>query len=257
MTQDAASAPAQQFTIGNVLGTSFAVLGRNIVAFGVLALGLGVLSLSATLAGAGYMVWTVGSGEASHQILPMILAGVGIFVVFIVVGNLLTATVSYGVFQDLRGQPAGLGGCLARGVASILPVIVASLLFSFLVGLGFILLVVPGVILLLACWLYVPVIVVEKRGIVESLRRSAFLTRGRRWRMFGLWLVVGIASNLSTTVLEKVAAAVIGDWGGAVVYYVWYSATTAFMAVMTAVSYYYLRADKEGVAIDDIAAVFD
>jgi len=161
MTQDAASAPAQQFTIGNVLGTSFAVLGRNIVAFGVLALGLGVLSLVATLAGAGYMVWTVGSGEASHQILPMILAGVGIFVVFIVVGNLLTATVSYGVFQDLRGQPAGLGGCLARGVASILPIIVASLLFSFLVGLKFILLVVPDVILLLTCWLYIPMIVVE------------------------------------------------------------------------------------------------
>ena len=78
MTQDAVSAPAQQFTIGNVLETSFAVLWRNIVPFGVLALGLGVLSLAATLAGAGYMVWTVGSGEASHQILPMILAGVGI-----------------------------------------------------------------------------------------------------------------------------------------------------------------------------------
>ena len=252
MTQDAVSAPAQQFTIGNVLETSFAVLGRNIVPFGVLALGLGVLSLAATLAGAGYMVWTVGSGEASHQILPIILAGVGIFLVFVIAANLLTAAVSYGVFQDLRGQRAGFGGCLARGVASILPVMVASLLFSLLVGLGLLLLVVPGVIV----WLYIPVIVVEKRGIAESLKRSAFLTRGRRWRMFGLWLVVIIASQLSTTVLEKVSTAVIGDWG-AVIVYVWYSATTAFTAVMTAVSYYYLRADKEGIAIDDIAAVFD
>ena len=48
-----------------------------------------------------------------------------------------------------------------------------------------------------------------------------------------------------------------GDWSDAVVYYVWYSTTTAFIAVMTAVSYYYLRADKERIAIDDIAAVFD
>jgi hypothetical protein len=35
------------------------------------------------------------------------------------------------------------------------------------------------------------------------------------------------------------------------------AAVTAFIAVMTAVSYYYLRVDKEGVAIDEIAAVFD
>ena len=50
MTQVAAGAP--QFTIGRVLGTSFAVLWRNIVPFGVLALGLSALSLVATLAGA-------------------------------------------------------------------------------------------------------------------------------------------------------------------------------------------------------------
>ena len=39
--------------------------------------------------------------------------------------------------------------------------------------------------------------------------------------------------------------------------YVWQALFTAFSAVMTAVSYYYLRVDKEGVAIDEIAAVFD
>ena len=256
MTQDAASAHAQQFTIGNVLGTSFAVLGRNIVPFGVLALGFGVLNFLATLAGGGYVTRTVASGEVSHQILPIILGGIGIFLVYVITTNLLTATLNYGVFQDLRGQRAGFGGCLARGVASILPVMIASLLFSILTGIGFILLVVPGVMLWMAWWLYIPVIVVEKRGIVESLKRSAFLTAGRRWRMFWLWVVVTIASQLASAVLQKVSAAAIGDWGGVVIY-VWYAATTAFTAVMTAVSYYYLRVDKEGIAIDDIAAVFD
>jgi hypothetical protein len=256
MTQDAASAPAQQFTIGNVLETSFRVLGRNIVPFGVLSLGVGVLSLVAIGAGAGYFIWTLTSDQASRHLLPMILAGVGIFVVVIVATNLVTAALSYGVFQDLRGQRAGFGACLSRGVASILPVMVASLLFALLVWLGMLFLIVPGVIVWLTCWLYIPVIVVEKRGILESLRRSAFLARGRRWRMFGLWLVVVIASQLSTTIVQQISAAVIGNWGG-VVTYIWYAVTTAFMAVMTAVSYYYLRVDKEGIAIDDIAAVFD
>ncbi len=67
MSQDAASAPAQQFTIGNVLETSFAVLARNIVPFGALALGLGGLILMDALVG---RLWTVQvpSAEASHVI---------------------------------------------------------------------------------------------------------------------------------------------------------------------------------------------
>jgi hypothetical protein len=32
---------------------------------------------------------------------------------------------------------------------------------------------------------------------------------------------------------------------------------TAFAGVMVAVGYYYLRAEKEGIIIDDIAKVFD
>jgi hypothetical protein len=151
MTQEAASAPAHQFTIGNVLGTSFGVLRRNIVPFGLL---------------------------------------------------------------------------------------------------------IPGVLIWLAYWLYVPAIVVEKRGIIESFRRSSFLTRGRRWRVVGLWLVVGVAWLLVSSGLTRVLASAMGGWSfGAL--YISDAAVTGFCAVATAVSYFYLRVDKEGVGIDDIAAVFD
>ena len=91
---------------------------------------------------------------------------------------------------------------------------------------------------------------------MESLRRSAFLTRGRRWKIFGLWLVVIVASELASIALGRASAPATGQ-RSAVVLYVWDSATTAFSAVMTAVSYYFLRLDKEGAGIDEIAAVFD
>jgi hypothetical protein len=262
MTQNAAGAP--QFTIGRVLETSFAVLARNIVPFGVLALGLGVLDLLAQYA-TGVVASRTGQAVVSDngaQVFwgiqgPSSLLGIATFLLSIVIGNLVTAAVIYGVFQDLRGQRAGIGDCLSHGLAAILPVVIASVLFTLLAGVAFILLIIPGFLVWLAFWLYVPAIVVEKRGIIESFKRSGFLTKGRRWATFGLWLVVGIASIVVSMLLTALSVSTIGASGSTVILYVWQAAATAFVAVMTAVSYYYLRVDKEGVAIEDIAAVFD
>jgi hypothetical protein len=262
MTQDAGSAPL--FTIGRVLETSFAVLARNIVPFGVLALGLGLLDVLAQYATgvvASRAIRTVVSDHGTQVFwgtyAPSSLLGIATFLASIVIGNLVTAAVIYGVFQDLRGQRAGIGDCLSHGLAAILPVVIASVLFGLLVGVGFIFVIIPGVLVWLAFWLYVPAIVVEKRGIIESLKRSGFLTKRRRWAAFGLWLVVVIASMVVSMLLTTLSVSAIGATGTTVVMYVWQAVATAFMAVMTAVSYYYLRVDKEGVAIDEIAAVFD
>jgi len=157
----------------------------------------------------------------------------------------------------LRGQRAGIGDCLSHGLAAILPVVIASVLFGLLVGVGFIFVIIPGVLVWLAFWLYVPAIVVEKRGIIESFKRSGFLTKGRRWTAVGLWLVVVIASAAVSMLLTRLSVPAIGASGSTVVLYVWQAVATAFTAVMTAVSYYFLRVDKEGVAIDEIAKVFD
>ena len=102
-----------------------------------------------------------------------------------------------------------------------------------------------------------PAIVVEKRGIIDSFNRSAFLTKGRRWAILGAWLVFGVVSVLGMVLLMVVAQLVSSGIVLPVIAYVWEALITAFSAVMTAVSYYYLRVDKEGVAIDEIAAVFD
>jgi hypothetical protein len=265
VTQVATGAPqAQQFTIGQVLETSFAVLSRNIVPFGVIALGLGLLDVVAQYATGVVASRTMETAvtdtgaEVNWGIqAPATVLGIATFLVSIVIGNLATAAVIYGVFQDLRGQRAGVGDCLSRGFAAILPVVIASVLFMLLVVAASILFIIPGVLVWLAFWLYVPAIVVEKCRIIESLNRSAFLTKGRRWTAAGLWLVVVIASAIVSTVLVKLVMPVAGELGSAVANYIWQAAATAFTAVMTAVSYSALRADKEGVAIDEIAKVFD
>ena len=95
MTQDAAGAP--QFTIGRVLETSFAVLVRNIVPFGVLALGLGVLDLLAEYATgvvASRTIQTVVSDTGTQVYwgfhAPSTLLGIATFLISVVIGNLVT-----------------------------------------------------------------------------------------------------------------------------------------------------------------------
>jgi hypothetical protein len=260
MTREA-SAPARQFTIGNVLGTSFTTLRRNIVPFGIFALVFGLVNLVAERVGEIIGLQIAAATKADVPVTwgtwaPPILLAIAVLFGSMAISSLATAAVTYGVFQDMRGQRAGTVDCLARGLASILPVVGGSLVFSLMVILASILLVVPGVLVFAACWLFIPAIVVEKRGIIESIRRSAYLTRGRRWVVLGLLLVVGIASLLVSSGLTRVLQSAMGGWTSGALY-ISDSAMMAFDAVMTAVSYYYLRADKEGIAIDDIAAVFD
>jgi len=253
VTQEAAVAPT--FAVGRVLGTSTSVLFRNLVSFGVLALVLNLLPLLVEWAGGGGLGSATGLSDSGG--LPAWGIQILSLLVSVVVSGLVTAALSYGVFHDLRGEPAGIVRCLSNGFASILPVVAASVVFGFLIFLGMALFVIPGILIWLAYLLFVPALVVEKRGIVDSFNRRSFLTKGRRWAILGAWLVFGVVSVLGMVLLMVVAQLVSSGIVLPVIAYVWEALITAFSAVMTAVSYYYLRVDKEGVAIDEIAAVFD
>jgi hypothetical protein len=139
---------------------------------------------------------------------------------------------------------------------------VAALLFgTLLAGLG-----LGGLIIALGfaagflyavtlIWVFVPAIVVERAGALECFGRSMELTKGHRWGIFGILVLITVANWLislasqALTQVAPVAGSVIDVASG-----------LFFMAlgpVLAAVGYYYLRAEKEGVAIDDVVSVFD
>src|SRR5262249_20336647 len=109
----------------------------------------------------------------------------------------------------------------------------------------------------LALWVYVPVIVVEKAGVGAAFRRSRELTKGRRWSIFAINIIVFVV----VLAIEWIASSALGLSIAALAYH-WVAIPIqilymVFAAVMSAVGYYQLRADKEGVAIHDIAKIFD
>jgi uncharacterized membrane protein len=233
----------RRFSIGEVFAVSFAVFGRNLTTFLVIAF---IVSIP-------YIAIQTWSDLRPIQPGNQIGAGSGVGIVQLITFALVQAALTFGTFQDLRGQQTGLATCLSRGLAASSKVALAALLFSLLLVLATIALIVPGIVLYVMWWVYVPVIVVEGLGATDSLRRSKALTKGRRWPIFALVaivLVVELAILMGLEALLNNAAASIATTLLAVAF-------TAYTSVMTAVGYYYLRAEKEGILVEDIARVFD
>jgi len=68
--------------------------------------------------------------------------------------------------------------------------LVATILYTIMMVIGFVLLIIPGIIVVLVFGLYGWTIADRGLGVVESLSRSAEITRGHRLELFGLGVVL-------------------------------------------------------------------
>jgi hypothetical protein len=175
----------------------------------------------------------------------------------IVCTSLADAAIIYGVVQKLRGRDFTVPESLGAGFGRLGAVVGLSLVVGIFAGLATLLLVVPGIVVWCMYAVAIPVCVVERVGVGASMGRSTFLTKGNRWRIFGIFALVMIAGGLIGVVLGALAAFVGGVTLAGIVGYLVESAAGAFGAVISGVLYHELRAAKEGVDIDRIAAVFD
>jgi heme/copper-type cytochrome/quinol oxidase subunit 3 len=127
----------------------------------------------------------------------------------------------------------------------------------FLGMLGIIAFIVPGLMLFTMWFVGTPVCVVEQQGPWASLRRSAELTKGHRWKIFGLMLALYLVSGAVSPVIEAAFPAIGGPVLTAIASLLWNAVWGAFYAIAVVVAYHDLRVAKEGIDIEQIAAVFD
>ena len=110
----------------------------------------------------------------------------------LVISALTQAALTRATVAEGEGRRAGFGESLRAGMAVLLPLIVLSILLAIAVMVGFVFLIVPGVILYCMWSVAVPALVEERRGIFGSFGRSRDLTRGARWKVFGILLVLAV-----------------------------------------------------------------
>ncbi len=245
ITSGAATDSNAGFMIGDVLGRSFSILGRNFVPFAVLS---AVASLPYLPYYLSMAPGKVVAPNPTAFVLPLALS--------FVLRMFVQAIILNAAFQDMRGRTVSIGESFRVGISRFLPIIGVIILVGLGIAFGMLLLIVPGVILMLMWYVALPACVVERIGPIESLGRSAALTKGHRWKIFGLILLIGIGGAVIGGVIGAVAA-ILGHIVLAIAQYLVQVLVSVYGAILVIVLYRDLRTAKEGIDTEQIAAVFD
>jgi len=228
--------------IGRVLSRSFEIMFRHFLLFCLLT---GIPALP-------YVLMQPRSSSATPD-----ASGVVLILAALLFGVVAQAMVLYGTFQDMRGKPFGFAESLKKGLARFFPIIGLAVCEAVAVMFSGILLIFPAFIVMTMFYVAVPACVVEKAGPIDSLKRSAELTKGHRWKVFGLALLIGLVGIVVSVVLGGVFGLVGSPLVLSVVSLLWQAIFGAFSAIAVAVLYHDLRASREGIDADKMAAVFD
>jgi hypothetical protein len=238
------------FTLGAVVGRTFSTWGRNLLPFAVVSFVVHVPSLLATIA-IGPLRPSSGLANLS---LPFWLNTLFASLLSII----STGALTHGVLEHLRGRRATVGQMFRVGLARLGPVLLVALATGILILLSLSCFVFPAAVVGCMLFVAVPAAVVEPGiGVAGALGRSRQLTSGHRWAIFLLGILVYLTTLVFgtpmallglTNVLPHPLTALATQLLAALASPLW--------SVAGAVAYHDLRVAKEGVATEDLVAVF-
>lgn len=250
----------ERFDFGRVIGQTFSLVGRNFIWFALLALIFVGIPQFGLIYGRTY------AAQAQPELVAWFSFGGA--VVSMITTYILQAALTRAAVDDLSGKGVRLGAAIGDGLAYFFPLFVVALLVGLGVFVGLILLVIPGIILAVRWSVAAPVVVMERKGPTGAMERSADLTEGYRWAIFGLLLITLIfayAVDIGVALLASSTATNLPSWfppNMVIIAFGSLSATsTALVTLINIVAiaslYFELRRVKEGVGVEDLAKVFD
>jgi hypothetical protein len=239
------NAGEERFDFGRVTGRIFNLIGRNFTSFFFMALvftGLPSIVIN--------VIVTSASVDAGTFLATVTL---------LIFSTLLQGALTRASLDDLSGKVVSAQAALGTSFTRFLPLLGLGILVYLGVIVGLILLIIPGVILILRWMVCAPALVAEGIGISKAMARSAELTDGHRWPIFGLTIIYFII----VLVLNSMADALTAGLGGSAstAGLIIRTANDAFQSMIVTVGaasiYFELREIKEGVSVGEIAAVFE
>jgi uncharacterized membrane protein len=240
-----------EFRIGKVISKALNVYFQNFISFTFIATVVAIPSV-----GLGLI-----QGEQQVQGQPPGLEQVGLILltilVLLILSGLTTAIILHATFQHMSGRVVRLGQSVGRGLARTLSLLLLMLLVGLGVAFGMLLLIIPGIYLAVRWHVAVPANVVESLSPLRSMARSRDLTKGFRWKIFALMILAYLMTIGGGQLITFASQAALDMWTQLGILVIWQGVAGAFWSVLVTVAYYYLRVAKEGIDVEQIAAVFD
>jgi hypothetical protein len=242
----------RDFRIGHTLSRALSVLSRNFLPFFGINLVAVVPDVWVQAMTSPFIAPAAGSlGLRGGTITTIVL-----WLLALVSSVLSKAVLIHGTLQDMLGRPLNFGESLRVGFSRFFPVIGVGLIVGILTGLGFFL-IFPAAIVYTMWFVAAPACVVERLGPLESMSRSGALTKGYRWRIFGMLFLLWIVSVIITGIVAAIFYRTVGTVAAIVGVLIWAAVYGGFFSVFVAVTYHDLRVAKEGVDTEQIASVFE
>lgn len=258
MTETTIAGENPPLGVGSAIGETFSIFFRNIIP--VIVLGF-VPSLLVYLAGLTFAVVPDPLGNNFDQTSPtaIITGSIVTTTVYLVMSSVTTALVVQLAYDSKLGRPVRIMRYLGPAFRSIVPIVVLSIVVILLAGIAAMAFLIPGLWVFAVFYVVTPAIVIERAGF-GGLRRSAELTKEYRWPLVGAFLLMAILGALLGAVGQG-AAIVLAGFGGGIAMAVAQALIDAMAigigSILAALMYARLREIKEGVSVDQIAAVFD
>jgi hypothetical protein len=216
--------PAGRLSVGDVLNRVFALYKEH---FGIL------IPVAFWL----FLVVSILGGVLSRTNALALL----IFFIVTFAAAILYQGMVVSLVRDVQdGRRDSSVGELFGSVSPVLGALVgASILYGLAVGIGFFLLIVPGCILLTIWAVIAPVIVIERKGALDSFGRSRELVRGNGWPVFGTVIVATLITVIVGAILGAIADGIAGGPILRIVFGALASTLTAPIGALVAAVLYY------------------
>ena len=262
------------FRVGDVLSRAWHILTGNILFFLAVPFVIYVI----TVVGAVIFVLVFAFVGWASNTVGVIVVGAALAVILVLSLNMIgQGLMLLGAFQRLRGQPLRVGEAVRRVLARFVPLVLLGIVWTLalfivtaisvavLAGLGSLSVVaavvlspaflVPTITLLVMWSVVAPACIVEGLGPIASMFRSTDLTKGHRWKVFGivfLLIVLALVGPILQMILAPISEG-LATLVGTICFVAW----SAYWNCVIIMTYHDLRVAKEGIDTEQIAAIFD
>lgn len=204
----------------------------------------------------------------------------------IIAGSILSAFAILYLSKKLLGENVTIASTLSHMMAYLLPVLGLLLLIGLMAVITPLLLfllifisgggitssktiimvvlflsLIPGIYLILGYYVAVPILVLEKQGMISSLKRSWYLTDKFKLQIFALLFVMSILQIIIIAPLTAAVSSLFNPSTDSLIYSVILYFISAIISplssCLTILVYYNLKVRKEGFNIEHLSSHFD
>ncbi|MBU6265958.1 MAG: hypothetical protein KGN34_00370 [Sphingomonadales bacterium] len=179
--------------IGRTFSRTGGLVGASLSSVGIFLVIVQVVSAAITAVLKGRLAASM-TGLAANPRAGLLVFQSGwywlMLLVSFAVGAVAMAGALTGMVRIGRGETVSVGDLFTAGAAKAVPMFALSLLWMVGLWLGFLMLLVPGLILLAMWAVAAPALALEEVGVIGAFGRSRALTKGSRWKILLVLLVV-------------------------------------------------------------------